>query len=1016
MQNEKIYLERIKQFKDELFEKRYFNKAPLIAEFIYDKITPIPFKKAVESNFKPIRIGGKWGDDWACGWFRFKGKVPQRFKGQEVAALIDVDGEACVFKDGSPYLGLTNKVHWNLFSGKNFIPISECASGGEKIDLLIETSANGLFGKSEHPHLLKQAEIVCVNRDAYKLHLDLCVLQSLIEALPEKSPRRKKIVYELNEIINLWNEGNGVTACLQITKHLLSQPANASSLTVYSIGHAHLDTAWLWHIRETRRKAGRTFSTALKYMEEFPEYKFGASQPQLYQFVKEDYPKLYKKIKQAVKDGKWECQGAMWVEPDMNLINGESLVRQCFFGKKFFREEFGFEIDNLWLPDVFGYSAALPQVLKKSGVNYFMTQKISWNATNVFPHHTFYWQGIDGTKILTHFLPTNDYNLSNFPKQLIESEQRYAQSDVSEEFLNLYGIGDGGGGPSRLQIEMGKRQQNLEGSPKFKFSFAGDFFDKISKIPQQKLPLWVGELYLELHRGTYTTRALMKKYNRQLETKLHDVEFLTTLTEEFPREKIDNIWKDTLLNQFHDILPGSSIGWVYKDAFKMSRQNLEKLDRIQNEIISCLHGKPDRTGVNFIVYNTLCWDRNEIIRIPAPKGKYWVEGILGFGSIHTSNGKYIEYEVEIPAMGYTAIKLEKTDIELPESKPLMQAAKSKLENDLIRIEIADNGIITSIYDKEEEREVLAGYANKLLLWEDKPINWESWDINHFYRKTTPQKAKLVESKIEKMTDLQAVLIQKFKIGNSTIEQKISIRNNSKLIKIENKVNWKEERKMLRCSAKVNVFAGESTSEIQFGTVKRPTHSNTSWDDAKFEVPAQKFADLSQPDYGIALINDCKYGHYIKGNIIDLNLLRSAKDLDENSDIHEHEFTFCYYPHQGSLIESDTLEAAHKLNDPVIFLPVTDIPKERSKGFYQIIGENVKLDTVKRADDNDGIILRFYEYAGMNSTIRFEITDKWKSFIETDLLENDRHEIEREFDYVVLDFKPFEIRTFRLMLR
>ena len=1013
MQNEKIYLERIKRFINEIYEKRYFNHTPLEAEYIVDKINPIPYQKVIKRKFKPIKIDEKWGEDWSCGWFKFKGDIPSKFKGLEVAALIDIQGEACVFKDGVPYVGLTNKIHWNLFSGKNFVPLYNNAEGREKVELLLEAGANGLFGKSDQDYKLKQAELVCVNRKIYDLDIDLRVLNSLLESLEEKSPHRKKIISGINEVVNIWQDGKGIDKCLLITKKLLSQPANASSLTVYSIGHAHLDCAWLWPLRETRRKAGRTFSTALKFMEEFPDYKFGASQPQLYQFVKEDYSELYQKIKQAVKDKKWECQGAMWVEPDMNLTSGESLVRQCFYGKKFYRDEFSVEVDNCWLPDVFGYSAALPQILKKCGVDFFMTQKISWNATNTFPHHTFYWEGIDGTRILTHFLPTNDYNLSNFPHQLIESEKRFAQSDVSDEFLNLYGIGDGGGGPSRFQIEMGIRQQNLEGTPKFKFSFAQDFFDKISQIPPEKLPVWVGELYLELHRGTYTTRALMKKFNRQLETKLHDVEFLSTLVENYPKAEIEQIWKDTLLNQFHDILPGSSIGWVYEDACRTSELNLRKLEKIQNEIISKLYGKTDKIDDNFIVYNTLCWDRKEIIQIPAPKGNYWVEGEYGAGTINTSDGNFIEYEVWIPAMGYTAIRLEPTNIPFPAGEPLLKATATFLENGLIKVEIADDGSISSIFDKEENREVLSGFANKLLLWEDKPINWESWDINHFYRETIPEQAKRASVQVEKLTDLQAVILQKFKIGNSKIEQKVSIRNNSKLVKIENKVDWKEAQKMLRASAKVNIFTNEATSEIQFGTIKRPTHSNTTWDDAKFEIPAQRFVDLSQSDYGIALINDCKYGHFIKDNFLDLNLLRSPKDLDEKSDIHKHEFTFCYYPHKGNLIASDTLEIAHKLNDPVIFHPIKNLPEKRSFGFYQIQGQNVKLETIKRAENGKGTILRLYEYAGSNSKIILNILKDWKSVIETDLLENNLQSIEGGFNSIELEFNPFEIKTYRI---
>ncbi|MCF7815264.1 MAG: alpha-mannosidase 2c1, partial [Candidatus Cloacimonetes bacterium] len=532
MQREKIYIQRIQRFADRINKLRYTDPKPLSASFIYDKIDPIPYGTALKSEFKAIKIGEEWGELWGCAWFKFVGKIPTEFRGKEVGALFDLNGEGCVWKDGSPWLGLTNKIHWDLRSGKYFVPLFDNAEGGEEVDLLVEAGANGLFGSGQNDYRLQQAEIVIVNRDIIKLDLDLKVLINLFESLQENSPRRNKIIYGLNEVCNAWNDGKGIGKCLEITSDLLSNPANTSSLTAYSIGHAHLDLAWLWPVRETKRKGGRTFATALKLMEEYPEYKFGASQPQLYEWIKTDYPQLYERVKQAIADGRWEVQGAMWVEPDMNLAGGEALIRQCMYGKRFYQEEFGIDVKNLWLPDVFGYSAALPQILKKCGVDVFMTQKISWNETNIFPHHTFYWEGIDGTKILTHFLPTNDYNLANLPSQMIASEKRYAQNDVSDEFLNLYGIGDGGGGPSFEHIEMGLLQQNLEGVPRFKFAFAKEFFDKIAEIPAEKLPTWVGELYLELHRGTYTTQSLMKKHNRKLEQKLHDVEFLGVLAGE----------------------------------------------------------------------------------------------------------------------------------------------------------------------------------------------------------------------------------------------------------------------------------------------------------------------------------------------------------------------------------------------------------------------------------------------------------------------------------------------------
>jgi len=1013
MQREKIYIQRIKRFAERINKQRYTKPTLLEASFIYDKIEPIPYEKVLKAEYKPIKIGEEWGELWGCAWFKFQGKIPAEFKGKDVGVLIDLNGEGCVWKDGSPWLGLTNKIHWDLRSGKYFVSLFDSAEGGEDVDLLVEAGANGLFGSGQNDYRLQQAEIVVVNRDIIKLDLDLKVLINLFETLKEKTPRRSKIIYGLNEVCNCWSEGKGLEKCLQITAGLLSKPANASSLTAYSIGHAHLDLAWLWPVRETRRKGGRTFATALKLLEEYPDYKFGASQPQLFEWIKTDYPQLYKEVKLAIANGRWEVQGAMWVEPDMNLAGGEALIRQCLYGKKFYQDEFGIDVKNLWLPDVFGYSAALPQILKKCGVDIFMTQKISWNETNIFPHHTFNWEGIDGTKILTHFLPTNDYNLANLPSQMIASEKRYAQNDVSDEFLNLYGIGDGGGGPASEHIEMGLRQQNLEGVPKFKFAFAQEFFDKIAQIPAEKLPTWVGELYLELHRGTYTTQSLMKKHNRKLEQKLHDVEFLAVLAGELPKDKIDRIWKDTLLNQFHDILPGSSISWVYKDANKLSAENLQKLEIIETDLIGKFAGEIKENTEKYIVFNSQPWSRDEVLRLSADDGQYWI-GDGESSKIYTAKNGFINYDIHVPALGYTCVYLESSDMVIPEKDHKFNASTKHLENDLIRVEIDNDGSITSIYDNEEQRETLAGKANLLQMWEDEPNNWGAWDVNHFYRETTPEKAKRISVELELVSVHRAIIKQEFTVGNSRITQWVSLQKNSRLIKIENEVDWQEEHKMLRVSADAQIQTDEASFEIQYGTLKRPTHSNTSWDAAKFEVAAHRFVDLSQPDYGFALLNDCKYGYYVKGNTLDLNLLRSPKDTDKDADQHKHTFTFAYYPHKNSLIESDVLKQAHLLNSSLIIRPIAELPEKKNMSYFKVHGDNVKIETVKPAEDGNGIILRLYETAGKSCNVKLEAHKKWQKLIETDMLENDEMEIELDKHFGELMFEPFEIRTFRMV--
>ncbi|MBN1673523.1 MAG: alpha-mannosidase [Kiritimatiellae bacterium] len=1016
MQDAHIYEHRIRRLIDAVYAKRYSRNTPLAASYIYDQDAPIPYARVRRARFKPIRVGQQWGKLWGSAWFRFEGRVPAACRGREVVALLDIGAEGCVFVDGEPLLGLTDKPANKPYAGKRLVPLFKKAAGGERVAILVEAGANQLFGANAgRQFALKCAELVCPDRRVWRLEMDLRTLQSLMEAQEPNTPRRNKLLYGLNEVANRWDDGRGVDTCLTVTRELLAQPAQASASTAYSIGHAHLDLGWLWPVRETKRKGARTFSTALQLMKEYPEYKFGASQAQLYEWIRQNHPGLYKRVQKAVKARRWECQGAMWAEPDMNIAGGEALVRQCLYGKALFRKDFGVDVTNLWLPDVFGYSAALPQILKKCGVDYFMTQKISWNETNTFPHHTFYWEGIDGTRILTHFLPTNTYNADNMPRALAAADKRFAQNDVSSEFLNLYGIGDGGGGPSRIHVEIGLRQQNLEGAPRFKFSFAEDFFRKIARIPAEKLPVWVGELYLELHRGTYTTQGLMKRYNRQLELRLRDVEFLCALAGLRPKAELDRIWQDTLLHQFHDILPGSSIGWVYRDAHAVSQRHLAALESIRDRALARLHGAPAGgrgSHAVYVVYNTLSWDRTETVRIPAGRGARAVTGAHGATLPAHRCGDELECRVCVPAMGYTTLTLGQTAPNGSDLAPL-KASRSVLENAFIRVRLGADGTIVSLFDKQAGRETLAGPANELLLWEDDPRAWDAWDISHYYRETAPAKAKRTAVELEHRSPFSACIKQTLKVGRSVIEQRIGITAGSKCVLIRNTVDWHEAHRMLRVSARPAVQSAEASFEIQYGTLRRPTHANTSWDRARFEVCAHRFVDLSQPDHGFALINDCKYGHYVRGNTLDLTLLRSPKKPDPDADIGRHTFTFGYLPHQGTLVESDVLRVAHALNSPLLVAPAGRAPAQRAKSFYRLEGEHVKIEAVKPAEDGKGIVLRLYETAGSTARVRLHAADGWNRLQETDLLEKPIGKPAGAGRSKTLTFKPFEIRTFVL---
>lgn len=991
MHLEKIHLERIRKFINRIKQDIYTDKHDLQAQFCYSQENPILPEDINKQTWNEVKKGDVWGRTWGSAWFRFSAIVSAELEAREIGAWLDLDSEACVWKDGIPWLGLTNKVDWYHNAGKFYLPLFEKAKAGERVEILVEAAANDLFGAGKTDYRLVEAALVVFHKELFSLVMDLELLLNFAENLPEKTVRRQKILYGLNRICDQWQDGKGYADCKQIAVELLSKPANASALTAYSVGHAHIDLAWLWPIRETIRKGGRTFATALRMLESYPEYVFGASQAQLYLWTKTHYPALYEQIKLAAQKGRWEIQGAGWVEFDTNLTGGESIIRQMLYGKRYFNSEFGVSPEVLWLPDCFGFNANLPQLMQGCGVKYFMTQKLSWNESDTFPHSLFVWQGIDGSEVLAHQLPTNDYNFNNTPKAFLETEKRFAQSELADEFLNLYGIGDGGGGPGREHIEYGLRQQNLEGVSRFKFAPSAEFFAKLSETDIKYLPRWTGELYLQFHRGTYTTQALMKKNNRLSERLLHEAELLAAVCGmPYPTE-LTHIWQDTLLLQFHDIIPGSSIGWVYKDAAELCAKNQAALSDLVQAMLKQLTGETTDIPAYFL-FNAQPWLRRAWISLPGIDPDLLVQ-------------------MEVPSCGYAVIAAP------GKQKPIKLPYRGIMENELIKVQLSYRGTILSIYDKQAQREVLAAESNLLKLWEDEPNNWAAWDINHFYRDTIPAlptEVKLLpeESFVINETHCKAVFIVKH--GHSIIWQTIELRQGEKLLRFHHEVDWNEHHKMLRVHFYPAIRATEASYEIQFGVVKRPTQLNTSWEKALFEVPAQKFADLSEPDYGVALINDCKYGYRIVEGEMELNLLRSPADVDPEADIHKHSYSYALYPHDGCFETSDALQVAHCFNSPLLAVKADPKMIGRSESFFQCSGGTVKLETVKPAENGKGIVIRLYEYAGGRASIllhsqlafsKAELCNMLEETLEADLAILDNS--------LSLSFKPFEIKTIRL---
>ena len=1027
-----LYEKRIRGFITRLEGLIYQRRIPLkLKVCVTDEA--VPFADRLKGNYRSIALNDVWGHEWQSAWFHIEGRVPKEWKNSSVVALLNFTGEACIFSaDGVPLQGVTgHSVFHSLYVRERYRLFSSC-TGGEPVELWIEAAANGLFGvdKAKDPPRddpdrhgrfearIKAAHLAVFREDLWHLLLDVRLLNALMLSLPELSVRRSRVRRTLSEAIDVFHEDEqSVTEARARLKVVMEASASPSDLSTTAVGHAHIDTGWLWPVRESIRKCARTFSTQIALLDRYPSFVFGASQAQHYQFVKDHYPALYEKVKEKVAQGRWEIQGAMWVEADNNLISGESIVRQILLGKNFFREEFGVEVRNLWLPDVFGYSASLPQILKKAGVDYFVTQKISWSQFNKFPYHTFIWKGIDGSEVINHFPPEDNYNSRLTADRLIYARDNFAEKGYLDEFLTLFGVGDGGGGPKEEHIEMGLRQGNLEGTPRVKFATAQSFLDRMGE-QRESLKTWVNELYLELHRGTLTTQAQNKKMNRRFEIRLRQLEFYFSCLspDEYPAGELDRLWKILLLNQFHDIIPGSSINLVYKDS-QEDYQLMERLvEELRGRAASSLF-KPNRDAlcvVNTLPYRftkpvqlpdswngyEICDETGSVLTVQAPQGTDQAPQ----GTDQAPKGPLVQIEVE--PMGARTIYRRKQ--RRAPTSPSTQSGQLVLENEYIIYEFDNQGVLVRCWDKEVHREVLSAPSNLLTLYEDRPADWDAWDIDIFYENQLREQARLV-SRERADGPLRAVLKFRFTIGESEIEQRIGLDRSSRRLDFQTHVSWRERHKMLRVAFFTTIISPSARFDIPFGTLERGTHRNTPWDRARFEVCAHRFADLSSGDYGVALLNDCKYGYKVLGSELNLNLLRSPTYPDPDADRGDHTFTYSLFPHTGSLIDSEVWSEAAQLNQPV----------ELFEGFesnsfqlpLMIEGDGVVYEVLKKAERDDSLVLRAYETRGCQTRATLR-RDPGLSCYETDLMEDSESKIDFEGDSAQIDFNPFEIKTIK----
>ena len=931
---------------------------------------PVPYDQRTSGERLELKIGDSWGGLFDCAWFHFSGQIPADCAGQEVVLLLDVNGEMCVYdQQGEPIRGLTNATSEYDYSlgrpGKRVLPLAKPVQGGEMLDVWADAGCNDLFGRLQDHGRIKDAWIAVCRPELRALYYDFEVLLDFLKVLPEDSARYQQIRYTLREAawgLTAGYDSAAVQAARECLRPMLAQRGGDPSLRISAIGHAHIDLAWLWPLRESHRKASRTFATVLANMEAYPDYHFGASQAQLFQWVKEDTPQLYARIKERVREGRFEIQGAMWVEADTNVSGGEALVRQVLLGKRFFKAEFGVDIRHLWLPDVFGYSAALPQILKKAGVEIFMTQKLSWNLVNKFPHQSFRWQGHDGSTVLTHMLPEETYNSPALPRALSKLERNYHDKGRSTRALLLFGIGDGGGGPGEEHLERLARVGNLAGLQPLVQEPAARFFDAWS-AESARFPTWVGELYLERHTGTLTTEAKNKWFNRRMEQSLRELEWILVLAgEAYPAARLGEIWREVLLYQFHDILPGSSIKRVYDESLARYTALYAEVETRIRAVQQSLAGRIDTSAQSHpvLLFNSLSWLREEWQK----QAGVWKKAV-------------------VPALGFRAVDFAQADVCIPP-----QAAPDRLENELLRVHFDANGAISSIFDKECQREVLpaGGCANLLSVYRD---DGDAWDIPLDYGEQTPRRMALVSAHPAVDGPL-AVLTQTYTIGHSELVQEIRLFAGSRRLEFNNRLSWRETAAMLRVAFPVAVHAEEAAYEIQFGHIFRPTHRNTTWDLAKDEVPCQKWVDLSQRDYGAALLNDSKYGSKVKDSVIELTLLRSVPypgpRLVEDSQVQagqphhaytdqaEHSFRYAFLPHRGDLVAGEVVRSAYEFNFPLRAQETTPAAGSLSgaNALIQLDAAEIVVEAVKQAEDSPAIIVRLYEsaHSGVTTSLRF----------------------------------------------
>ncbi|MFB7882742.1 alpha-mannosidase [Microbacterium sp. NPDC056057] len=990
---------RLRRFVRERLEPAVYSAyEPVAVEHWQVPDEPVPFSRAVAQIYEPTTRNQQWGRAWSSTWFRLSGALPAGWDAANTEIVCDLGFTA--EQPGFQVEGLAYRSDGTVIKAvsprSHHLPCIVDDDGA--LLLYVEAAANpdvaGTYTFAPTPlgekatagpePLYELGTIAFAARDttAWELLQDVRVLDGLARRLPEDSTRRGRILHGLDRMLDAIDPDDVAGTAAEaraVLAPLLAAPAHASSHRIIAVGHAHIDSAWLWPVRETVRKVARTFSNVLDLMDRNPEFVFAASSAQQYAWLREHQPELFGRVRERVREGRFVPVGGMWVESDTNMPGGESMIRQFAHGKRFFRAELGVDSEEVWLPDSFGYSAALPQIVRGTGNRWFLTQKMSWNQVNRLPHHTFWWEGIDGTRVFTHLPPADTYNSQLTPDELLHAEHNFQESGAATMSLVPFGWGDGGGGPTREMIAAAERSRDLEGLPRVEIGSPRRFFEE-AEAEYPDAPVWSGEMYLELHRGTYTSQARTKRGNRRSEQLLHEAELWATTAAvcagvPYPADELRRIWERVLLLQFHDILPGSSIAWVHREAERDYAAIASELTAVIERSLTALVGDGDVE----LVANAL---PTAVDGVPA----------LGIGAARNSSG-----EVTWQRAGDGGVAME---------------------NGGVRVVVDSRGRIVSLVDAATGREAVApgGAANRLVIHRDTPTEWDAWDIDDHYRRVaTPLDADAPDAlEVAASADGTVVVTVRRSVANSRLTQRISLSPGSAAVDLAFDIDWQEGQKLLKLFVDLDVHADDVLAETQFGHVRRATHENTSWDAARFEFCAHRWAYVAEPGYGVAVANDSTYGHDASRTVrqgggrtttLGLSLLRAPRFPDPEADRGDHTMRVSIRPGAGI---RDAVAEGHRLN-----LPTRRVTGGRAVDpLFEFDGDGVVAETVKLAEDGSGdVVLRLYESTGGRGTVtvtpRFD-TAEW---VPTDLLERpvgDRSSVRS----LTLTLRPFEIVTLR----